>query len=86
MLGKSDQALEVIEESKRLSKQRYVPSYSLALIYTGLDERDAALAYLEKTFEERWRAVPFLGAEPALDALHSDPRFQDLVRRLNLPE
>ncbi len=48
--------------------------------------RDQAFAWLEKAYQERSRPMAYLRAEPALDPLRSDPRFQDLLRRMNFPE
>jgi hypothetical protein len=59
----------------------------LALAYSDLGDNEQAFAWLEKAYEER---DPWLGltlkSEPGFDRLHSDPRFQDLVRRMNLPK
>ncbi len=55
-------------------------------IYIGLGENDLALEWLEKAYEERDVALIFLKVDPAYDSLRSDPRFQDLMRRMNFPE
>ena len=51
----------------------------------GLGEKDQALEQVEKAYEDRSDYLPFLNAEPAFDSLRSDPRFQDLLRRMGLP-
>jgi hypothetical protein len=52
--------------------------------YIGLGERDAALARLQKAYEDREDQVALLKIEPLFDSIHSDPRFQDLLRRIGL--
>ena len=79
-----DEAREVIEHLKDLSKQRYFPSYFIAQIYGALGEKDEAFEWLEKTFAERSANLTVLEAEPMFDPLRSDARFQDLLRRVEL--
>jgi serine/threonine protein kinase/tetratricopeptide (TPR) repeat protein len=74
----------------RISKQSdpgnlelYYP-WQVALDYARLGDKDKALLWLEKCYAERAGLV-FLQVEPALENLHSDPRFSDLVRRMGLP-
>jgi len=54
----------------------------MAGIYVGLGQNDKAFEWLEKGFRER--ASPNLKVEPVFDPLRSNPRFQDLLRRMNL--
>ncbi len=76
----------VLDKLNELSKQRYVPTYSMVMIYAGLGEKDKAFEWLEKSYEDRSLETAFcsIKVEPALDPLRSDPRFQDLLRRMNL--
>jgi TolB-like protein/Tfp pilus assembly protein PilF len=67
------------------SKRRYVGAVASASLYAGLGEKDQALSYLEKAYEERDSDLTLLQIEPAFDPLRSDPRFQDLLRRMNFP-
>jgi TolB-like protein/Flp pilus assembly protein TadD/tRNA A-37 threonylcarbamoyl transferase component Bud32 len=83
--GQASEARRVLAELKERSKQRYVPSFDLALIYTGLEEKDQALACLQKASEEHdWRMTG-VNVDPMLESLRSDPRFQDLLRGMGLP-
>ena len=70
---------------KEKSKQHYVSAFSMALAYLPLGEKEQALAWLEKSYEERGAGLTFLRAETVFDSLRSDPRFQDLVRRVGFP-
>jgi TolB-like protein/DNA-binding winged helix-turn-helix (wHTH) protein/Tfp pilus assembly protein PilF len=63
-----------------------IPSYSLVDAYVHLGDREHAFAWLEKAYEERDPSLPGMKVNPAWEDLHSDPRFQDLVRRVGLPE
>jgi hypothetical protein len=56
----------------------------LAIIYLYAGEKDHALEWLEIAYEERDANMPYLGL-PIYDSLRSDPRFQDLLRRIGLP-
>jgi hypothetical protein len=68
-----------------LSKQRYISQKSLAVIYAALGEKDKAFELLEKAYQERSIGTGLSIKEfPGFDPLRSDPRFADLLRRMNL--
>jgi serine/threonine protein kinase/Tfp pilus assembly protein PilF len=81
-LGERAQALQILGELKKKSKQDSVPAFSLALIYLGLGDKDQAFAWLEKDFQKRdLIGLSTLKLDPLWDPLRSDPRFAELVRR-----
>lgn len=82
--GQREQALKVIYRLKELSTSKYVPSYFVAIVYSGLGERDQALEWLEKAYEERSSWLGEIQVDPRLDGLRSDPRFEDIARRVGL--
>ena len=84
--GKQAEARGLLEELLKLSTQRYVPPYHIALIYNGLGARDETLAWLEKGYEQRDPKMVFLKVEPKWNNLRADPRFQDLLRRVGFPQ
>ena len=84
--GKQREALELLHELKKLSQKRYVSPYAFALVFTGLGNKSQAFAWLEKAYKGRNEALPFLKVNPRLAALHSDSRWQNLVRRMKFPE
>ncbi len=84
--GNKSEAQTVIDELKQISRQEYVPATNIALIYAGLGEKDQAFAWLEKGYEQRAFQMQWLKIEPRWDNLRSDPRFQDLMRRVGLPQ
>jgi Predicted integral membrane protein len=84
--GKKSDARTMLGELTRLSAQEYVPGTSIALIYAGLGEKDQAFAWLDKGYEQRAFQLQWIQLDPRWDNLRSDPRFQDLLRRINLTQ
>lgn len=82
--GKRAEARAELEGLLKLSKERYVSPYNVALIYNGLGEREETLAWLEQGYQKRDPRLTFLKVEPKWNNLRSDPRFQDLLRRVGL--
>jgi TolB-like protein/tRNA A-37 threonylcarbamoyl transferase component Bud32/Flp pilus assembly protein TadD len=82
--GRRAEAEKILSDLTLRSKASYVPPTYLARICVGLGERDQALAWLEKGYAEHDSHMEFMGVEPSFDPLRSDPRFVDLLRRLNL--
>ena len=82
--GKQAEALETLSNLQEIAKERYVPSYSFAMLYMGLNDLDKTFEWLEKAFQERSGFLPFLKVEPMVDALRYDLRFQDLLWRIDL--
>jgi hypothetical protein len=71
---------------KQQSKREYVSPYVLARAYVGLGQNEEALTWLQKGLEVYDGDMHQLKVDPALDPLRSDPRFQDLLRRMNFPQ
>jgi TolB-like protein/DNA-binding winged helix-turn-helix (wHTH) protein len=84
--GKKNEAQTVLDELKQLSAQEFVPATSVALIYAGLGENDQAFVWLDKGFEQRAFQLQWIKLDPRWDNLRSDPRFQDLMRRIGFPQ
>lgn len=84
--GKQAEAKKVLEELKELSKHRYVSPYNIACVYAGLEDKDQAFEWLERGYTERTSYMVLLKTETTLDNLRDDPRFKDLLKRMNLPE
>jgi TolB-like protein/Tfp pilus assembly protein PilF len=83
--GKKAEALRILDLLNERSKTRYVAAFDLATIHLGLGDRDRALAWLERAYEERSAALGYISVYPMFDPLRSEPRFQDLLRRIDLP-
>ncbi len=83
--GRRADAQKVLNKLTELSKQKYVPAWTMAEIYVGLGEKDKAFQWLEKAYDERFAGLSAsIKVDPIYDPLRSDPRFQDLLRRINL--
>ena len=84
--GKPAEARKILDDLHALAKEQYIQPYAFAIIHSGLGENDEALEWLERAYQDRNGWMPFLNVEPRFDPLRSDPRFQDLLRRMNYPE
>jgi eukaryotic-like serine/threonine-protein kinase len=84
--GKKGEAYKILDQLSGLSKHKYIQPRLIARIYAGLGDKDNAFAYLEKSYEDRSIETGFstIKVDPTFDSLRSDPRFADLVRRMNL--
>ena len=85
-MGRAVDARKVVAELQAQLKQGYVAPTNFATVYIGLGEKDQAIAWLEKGFQQHDFWITFLKGEPIFDSLRSDPRFQDLVRRVGFPQ
>ncbi len=70
--------------TQRVQRGEYVPPTFFAYNHATLGEKDQAFEWLEKAYQERAGELIYLKVEPNLDPLRDDPRFQDLLRRMNL--
>jgi tetratricopeptide (TPR) repeat protein len=85
-MGRKAESAKILNELLRQSKVTYVSPYMVAAIYAGLGQKDEAFEFLEKAYQERSPDIPyFIKADLRMDTLRSDPRFQDLLRRVALP-
>ena len=84
--GDRAEALKIVAGLKEDSRRLVVAPYDVALVYAGLGEKDQALAWIEKAYQARSFFMPMLQVEPRFDGLRSDPRFQDLLRRMGFPQ
>lgn len=82
--GQEKKAREMLKELRALSQQRWVSPYYVALVYIGLGEKELALEWLWKAYDERGEEVAFLKVEPKFDSLRSDPEFISLLQRVKL--
>jgi serine/threonine protein kinase/tetratricopeptide (TPR) repeat protein len=83
--GRKEEAMRILDDLTNLAKQKYVAPYFFAGIHVGLGEEDRAMEYLEKSYEEHSHWLMYLHMDPSMDGLRSNPRLQDLLRRVGLP-
>jgi TolB-like protein/DNA-binding winged helix-turn-helix (wHTH) protein/Tfp pilus assembly protein PilF len=84
--GRKQEARKLLEELEQRSKHRYISPCLIALVQIGLGEKDRAIASLEQGYAARDQWMLYLKVDPHMDDLRSDPRFQDLIRRVGLPQ
>jgi TolB-like protein/DNA-binding winged helix-turn-helix (wHTH) protein/Tfp pilus assembly protein PilF len=78
--------IRTLERYRKSAKSRYVSPGMVAAVCARVGDKQCAFEWLEKGFEERDDLLINLKVEPIFDRLHSDPRFQDMVRRVGLPQ
>ncbi len=81
--GERGEAVKLLNDLKKRSGPSYSDASEIAAIYASLGDSDQAMDWLEKAYEERFN--PGVLLRPGYDPLRSDPRFQDLLRRVGLP-
>ena len=84
--GKKPEAQKVLYDLEEQAKQRYISPHHLAIVYTGLGDKNRALDSLEKAYDLGEDTMVFLNVDPTWDSLRSEQRFKDLVRRVGLPQ
>lgn len=82
--GKKTDAERVLADLKEKLKKRYSCSYEVGIAYVFLGRRDTAFQLFEKAYQDRSDCMPMLGVDPRMDEIRSDPRYQELLRRLDL--
>jgi len=84
--GKQDEVSGWIVIWERLSRQRYVEPFLMAMLIAPTGNREKAFDWLERAYQARSPNMPWLKVHPNLENLRTDPRFQDLVRRVGFPQ
>ncbi len=82
--GEREKAQAILKQLE--TGKGYVSPGELTVLYTALGEREKAFASLEKAYAAHDSQLMFLKIDPAFDPLRDDPRFQDLLRRVGLPQ
>jgi tetratricopeptide (TPR) repeat protein len=85
LAGKRDEARKIVDQVDKLSSEQYVTPYFRARVDAALGEQDNALDWLEASCREQMSHSAFLKVDPHFDSLRSEPRFQELVRRMKFP-
>jgi TolB-like protein/DNA-binding winged helix-turn-helix (wHTH) protein/Tfp pilus assembly protein PilF len=86
-MGRTAEAEKILGELQRQSKVTYISPYMIAVIYSGLGQKEKAFEFLEKAYQERSPDVAyFFKADLRIDSLRSDRRFRDIWNRVGLPQ
>jgi len=84
VMGNKDEARRVLQQMQELLKRRFISEYDFAVANSGWNPEES-LAWLEKAYKGRVGLLVYLKVDAAFDDLRSDPRFQDLIRRIRIP-
>jgi TolB-like protein/Tfp pilus assembly protein PilF len=84
--GRRAEAMAILHQLEERAKTTYVAPIGFAHLTAAMGQNDEAMRWLEKGFDERAPQLAFLKRDPAFDILRADPRFQDLLRRVGLPQ
>ena len=83
--GNYNQALAQFNKTRRLGETPWL-LIQISAVYSALGNKEKSLAELEKALADGYRDFAHLDSSPYFDSLRADPRFQDLLRRMNFPE
>jgi len=81
--GRREDALKIAEEIK--VDPHPMDTWGLAEIYAALGDKDEAFHWLDEGYKVRFSWVPWIASNPNFESLRDDPRFDNLLKRLNLP-
>jgi tetratricopeptide (TPR) repeat protein len=85
-LGERSAATQALEKLHVASQQSYTPALAVALVYAGLGNYDQVIAWLDKSYEERFARMAYLEREALWDSLRGDPRFAEISKRIGIPK
>ena len=86
MSGRTADARRILEALEQRARQEYVSPVAIAMVHAGLRENDQALHWLEQAYAQRDFDLVFAQRWLAFESLRGEPRFQEVMRRIGLPE
>lgn len=84
--GRPEETRRIILKLENMAKTQYVSFYRIATLYGDLGDKDRAFSALEKAYEEQDWEITRLKVDPFMDTLRDDPRYKELLKRINLAE
>ncbi len=81
--GRRNEAEPILKKLE--TSKEYVSPAELAILYVGLGEKEKALSSLERAYAAHDLRLGFVGSDPHYDSVRSEPRFQELIRKVGLP-
>jgi Flp pilus assembly protein TadD len=84
--GQRAQALRALRELEQINRRQPMDSAAILWAHVGIGDKDQAFVWLEKAYTEHSNTLITLKVEPGYDSLRSDPRFQDVMRRVGLEQ
>lgn len=85
VMGNRQEALQAVRAMEGLAKRRFISEYDFAVANSGWNREDT-LRWLEKAYEGRTGLLVYARVDSVFDDLRSDPRFQDLIARIGIPQ
>jgi len=82
--GNTSAARNILDTLFALNKKEHVSPFFVALVYAGLNDKEKALQWLEKAYEEKSGSVRYLKMEPRLQNLRNEPRYSALMKKIGL--
>jgi eukaryotic-like serine/threonine-protein kinase len=79
------EALKMLQQLSEMKRKQYVSPFEFVFAYIGLNDNDRALKFLQESYETRDHYMPYIATLPFLDPLRSDPRFQEIMHKMNFP-
>ena len=73
----------LLSDLKKSANASFTNAPQIAMIYASMGDSDQAMYWLERAYKERFN--PSVLLRSGFDPLRSDPRFEDLMRRIGLP-
>ena len=83
--GRKADAMKELGKLQAAAAKRYIPPSYFALVWMGLGDNKQALTWLDRGYKDRSEHMLYLGLEPLVDPLRSDPRFALLLKNVGLP-
>src|SRR5213080_3341345 len=84
--GDRPKAEQMLRELEEMAKRQYVNTTAFAMIYLGLGEKEKALDWLEKSYEDQESACWYLKVDPIYDSVRNEPRFQAILKKVGLDQ
>ena len=84
MSGDIEKAREILATLLDTSRQTIISPFGIAIVYTALNDKDKAFEWLNKAYEDRAPHLAHIRVDPTWDNLRSDPRYINLLKRMNL--
>ncbi|MGH9439178.1 MAG: TPR end-of-group domain-containing protein, partial [Terriglobia bacterium] len=85
-LGNTAAARKMLDDLTLQSRTQYVPAFSIALVYIGLGDRNHAVEWLERAYQDHSTFMVYVKTDPLLDSVRSNPQFTALLRQMALSE
>jgi len=84
MAGRMDAARRELDRLLDLTRERYVPSYDIAVAYKMIGDEESALHWLDKAVQER-STMSMIAVDPAMASMRTNPRFKAILKRIGVP-